>query len=234
MLALRRSGLLLPGCVFRVITSTEGTGAVGWAGEAVSPRRAPAPGSPVRAAAAPGAAPSRRQHGHNFPAPPSAPGFKPREVEPLAAPIPPPLGTSPPALASVRPSRPVPVPEVPSGLAVPGNGEFPREPCLGHGEKGYIGMLRDAPPRAGAPPRSGSVWSCGNPVPGPGLATPGSVLSRKERAEPGPVLPCPGKDVLFHDLEAQSLAVHLCLQDAVMEYKAGGLLAQAIAGAVFI
>lgn len=48
------------------------------------------------------------------------------------------------------------------------------------------------------------------------------------------MLSCPGEDVLFQDLEARSLAVQLHLQDAVMEYKAGGLLAWAIEEAVFI
>lgn len=102
------------------------------------------------------------------------------------------------------------------------------------GSSGYIGMLRDALPWAGAPPRSGPVWSRVSPVLGRGLAAPGSVPPSKERAEPGPVLPCPGEDVLFQDLEARSPAVQLRLQDAVMERKAAVLLAPAIAGAVFI
>lgn len=116
----------------------QGQGSAGWAGEWMRPEGHPHPANPDRAAAAPGAAPalSRRQLEHNFPGTPallSAPGFKPREVEPLAGPIPPLPDTPPPARASARPCRPVP--EVSSGFAVPGSSEFPRDPYLGHGEQ---------------------------------------------------------------------------------------------------
>lgn len=65
------------------------------------------------------------------------------------------------------------------------------------GSKGYTGMLRDAPPRAGL---HRALVLCGAASPrSPAVGSPplGSVLPWKERAEPGPILPCPGEDVFF-------------------------------------
>lgn len=189
MLALLRSGLLLPGCVFRVITSTRAGGLQGGRGSGCRPEGHPA--NPDRAAAAPGAAPalSRRQLEHNFPGTPallSAPGFKPREVEPLAAPIPPLPDTPPPARASARPCRPVPVPEVFSGFAVPGSSESPRDPYLGHGELHRARCrgrgLHHAPVLCGAAsPRF------------PAAISPLQARLRQGRSEPSPVRCCPAQ-----------------------------------------
>lgn len=169
----------------------------GGRGSGCAPKGHPHPAALDRTAAVPGTAPalSRWQLGHNFPgtpAAPSAPGFKLREVEPLSAPIPPPPDTPPPALASAQPSRPVPDPSGPSGLAMPGNGEFPRDPYLGHGEQR---LHRDAAGCAAAGGGSTTLRSCveqRHPGCWPWVR---HCLTRfhQGRSEPSPVRSCPAQ-----------------------------------------